>query len=371
MKLHIQKIGLVVVLLFAFVTFISPILVNAQAFRGLIFSSLVLEGNPTGSLIYEVELAQPGETVTGNFVITHDFDNNNQPISVLPRAIDFTQGSSPGAPLFIEANELPEASRLSEWITFDQNVYQLPERGAQATVSFEINIPENADAGGKFAGILLGRTDLTEDDFADDQEQANVNFALNGETGPLILLTVDGDINKRLELADLYTTDVKNNKSWFFFNLPVNLVADFYNSGNTYLPPRGRVLVHRGEDYTNPLFSSDLNPVEDGYRDYILPETNRTFTTTWNESFIKTVKNSDGSYSTEYDFDNLSKLRIGNYTFTLLYDYVDETGTTVNLPIRQVSVFVLPLPLVILIIALIVIVIGYILARKHLKRDTK
>lgn len=346
--------------------------VNAQAYRGIILNAFR----------FDIDTVKPGESITKTFTVKYDFqpnpDGTYRPANLVLTAQNFNQDNlRDGAPRFLEDGSLDRTESLANWITFDKDIITLSGPGETAEVTFTINVPEDAQPGGKYAAVFLNNKD-------GDIETGNLTqkglsgFGLNASVGPLIFLTVDGDIKTNLELVDVYTTNIKDKKASLFFNPPINIVVSFKNTGNIHVMPRGRVYIYRSGNFlSNPVASFDLN--QSG--GVVLPNTTREYIIPWTDSFILTEKsvvndecieesiNVDGEkecqggeeikYKTKYDFNNLSGLRLGKYKVAVQYDYEDETGTAIPSVIASASFWVIPWPLILLTILIVSAVVLY------------
>jgi hypothetical protein len=331
----------------------------AQSFRGLIINEYLID----------IGKVQPGEVVTRSFQVKYDYqplaDGSARIANIKTYSQNFTQADEPGMPKFLEEGTLEPEESLADWITFSENSFTMDGLGQTHNVTFTITVPTNAEPGSKQAAVFL--QDMGGDAaFEDLKNQNKTGSALKAALGPLVFLTVDGDLKSSLVVEDIYTTNIKGKKHSFFFNPPVNVVVALKNDGNTYLSPRGRVIIHEGEKFTDgQLASFELN--ETGGR--VLPGTTRNFTFTWDDSFINTVKTeipatdqekSKVEYNTKYDWDKLSKLRIGKYNVTVQFDYRKDDGTSSEVFIGSTSFRVFPWQLILLILLVILLVTFYI-----------
>lgn len=368
MTISLSTILRFVLLSFAliFATIVLKNNADAQAYRGLIIDQYR----------FDVEDVDPGDVVDLSFTVTYDFqpldDGSYREIELFLRSVDFTQSEQPGVPKFLEKEELAASSRLSDWIEFETDTIVLNTPNQKVDVEFTITIPDNAEPGGKYASVFVGNKDG--DSAAQELFFENSpGVGINGELGPLIFMTVNGDITREIELVDVFTTNIKNKKSKFFFNPPVNVVVDFKNNGNVHLAPKGIVYIHQDDDYNNYLASFELNPTDS----LVLPGTSRAFTFAWNDSFINTVATPSGSnnnisYSTSYNWDKVSKLRIGNYKVTVLYSYTDIENN-VQQSRGSASFIVFPWQIIVLIISIIFIftLFFYIIKNRYSRNNGK
>ncbi len=350
-QIHIRLVLLTIVTI-ALAFLISVIVYSkeakAQSFRGLIIDALV----------FNIEDVNPGDSITKSFTVTYDFqpesDGSYKEVLIKLNSSDFTQGDLPGMPKFLAKEDVPIGQRMSDWITFDRDQIILNKPNQKELVTFTITVPSYAEPGGKYSAVFLNNEEGYE--VVSDLEDSNSSgFGLNASLGPLILLTVNGNVEKSLGINDIYTRNIKGKKTSFFFNPPVDIVIDFANTGNTHVIPRGTVFVHKGKKLTSEALASfELNPKGAA----VLPDTNREFVFRWDpESLIKTVekvsKENDvevKEYKTNYDLSNVQSVKIGKYYVTVQFDYEDAQGQRIPAVMGNASFIMFPWQLLVLIL---------------------
>jgi hypothetical protein len=325
--------------------------VSAQQFRGLIVGEPSIEGEKVNSLVVEVD-ADPGETVTGSFVATHAFENESEPYTFYTRAKDFRAGETPGTAYnFDYSVDIPVNESLANWVTFEQESITISEYGEKQVVNFSITIPEDAAPGGKYTSLLLNATYI-------DPEQDNRNqVAVDANVGIHIFLTVDGEVNKSLELVDLYTAEQDGDRRWFFWDAPVKVIAVFEATGNTHVEPRGRFYIHKNADFSKYDNTYELNVVEEGLakRQIILPGETRAFEIDWKK---------------DHSWLDFTDVVLGKYNVTLQHDYIDETGETSTQPYKRIDFWVIPIWLILLVL-LTVLAVSYSYVRYRVSKNKK
>ena len=168
---------------------------NAQAYRGLIIDEFK----------FEIKDAKPGETFTRTFNVTHDFIDRNKQVTLYLKSMDFTSDGVTGTPRFLPYDFLAPEASLANWITFEKSSVFLSSYGQKEQITFTITVPEDAEPGGKYAAVLLSDT---EGKVAIDQNDESQRLGLNKELGPLVLLTVEGDVRQDVRANSLYTTNI-------------------------------------------------------------------------------------------------------------------------------------------------------------------
>jgi len=119
-----------------------------------------------------------------------------------------------------------EPTELASWFNLPKSVTLKPKE--QKQVPFTIEIPKNAPPGGHFAVIWWGTAS------PDAKEVAIVTRA-----GILVFLQVSGKINEKGEVIEFSLSNGK----FFTFKAPEDFIVNFKNQGNTYLKPRGEILI--------------------------------------------------------------------------------------------------------------------------------
>ncbi|MBD3363153.1 hypothetical protein GF362_05515 [Candidatus Dojkabacteria bacterium] len=342
---------------FVFISLIKTHSVNAQAYRGLVIDRYK----------YDLGTVQPGDIIHESFTLTHDFQQEDKVVTVYLKAADFTSDNTSGEPVFLAPDELPYEASLSKWITFEKESITLDHYQQKEVVNFTITIPENTEAGGKYAAVLL--SDKEGEKFM-DYSDSDTQVAINKELGPLVILTVDGEIHKSLTGEGLFTTDIKGKARRFFFNPPVNITAILRNDGNVHINPRGVFYIYKGSNFQK--FESKFNFNEDG--GYVLPNSTRHFSVTWNDSFItyvpETTEEGEIKIKTRYDWNNLSNLRIGKYKIKLLYNVEGDDGQT-QTKMMDASFWVFPWQLIVIIILILLYVFWKLKKKQDEKKPTK
>jgi len=186
---------------------------------GLIMGLLIL---PSGTQAVTVGPAKieyktdPGATISGKLFVV----NEDQEARTFYAAFEkFTEVD--GQKKFLPS----EPAELSEWFKMQKSVSL--KAGEQKEIPFTIEVPKNAPPGGHFAVIWWGTAS------PDAKEVAIVTRA-----GILVFLQVSGEVSEKGEVIEFSLLNGK-----FVFQLPEDFVVNFKNQGNTYLKPRGELMV--------------------------------------------------------------------------------------------------------------------------------
>lgn len=341
---------------------------NAQAYRGQILDQL----------LFDIGVVDPGDVISRKFTVTHDYqplDNgSDRLVNLFTYSQDMKLGLQ-GNRIMLRKDEVADGARLSDWISLDKPNFTMDERLQVEEINVTIKIPDYAEPGGKYAVVWVSNRDGAAELEKISNDANGAASGANADVGIPVLLTVSGDLDKNIEADKLYTTNILGTvQSLFLDSHPVNAVVEFKNSGNVHVAPRGRVYFHTGDNFVKDAFASfDLNPNEF----VVLPGSSRQFTFTWDDSFISTQiqKDADGKvirdekntvqYFRKYDFDKLSKIRIGSFKVTVQYDYVDEYGNTVASKTIATTFTIFPWE----IILIILLIIFFIFIKVVLKRS--
>lgn len=127
--------------------------------------------------------------------------------------------------------EVPPAERipfsLSSWISFEPETFTLAPR-EEKPVKFKIKIPENAEPGGHYAGIIAS---------VKSTPPPGVAVGIVPRVATLVLLTVPGPMEEKLSVLDF-----KTEKNYYEFG-PVKFLLRLENSGTVHVTPVINVTV--------------------------------------------------------------------------------------------------------------------------------
>lgn len=178
------------------------------------------------------------------------------PIVVKPIQNDFIQGDENGTPsLILDENEYAPTHSLKRFMVPLQNV-TIPAKVSK-TIPVIINVPKDAQAGGYFGALRLAPTTT--------ESGGQVN--LNASVASIILLTVPGPTEEKLNLTDF--SILQGGKAATDFRTPndLKLTFRFENTGNIQLGPFGKISVKQGDKVVYEYDFNIENP-----RDVILPD---------------------------------------------------------------------------------------------------
>ena len=168
-----------------------------------------------GKIEYRVD---PGTVVEDTLVLINDSGAEQTLYSAFEK---FTEVNG-------EKKFLPgEPTELANWFNLPKSV-TLGLKG-QSNIPFTIKIPKDAPPGGHFAVIWWGTA----------PPEGLKQVSIVTRAGILVFLQVSGKVNESAELLKLNTEGGK----FFWGKMPENFIVLFKNSGNTYLKPKGEILI--------------------------------------------------------------------------------------------------------------------------------
>ena len=250
-------------------------------------------------LINKLEV-EPGGTRTG---ILEVFNMGSQEVEMITQTRDF-EDSQGGHVQFISREKMEERSHhvsLGKWITVGRDSFTVPP-GDGEVITFRIDVPEDAEPGGKYSSVLV--TTKTE-----EEDSESTEIELGSGVGSLFLVNVKGDTKVDAQLTDFSTDDLFYRDDQISFSLAVE------NLGNVHIQPRGSIRIYnsRGQQ----VDSIDINRITDFGN--ILPQSERAWNFTWKRK------------------DDI--INSGRYKAVLFLDYGSEEGEEIY---KEVDFWVLP-----------------------------
>lgn len=188
--------------------------------------------------------AKRGETITSSITVINALETEQEYYVGL---LGFRPKDDSGAPEFYEPD--PTQSDLTDWILFEQDRFIVPALSF-AEIPFRVVVPDDISAQGYYAAITLSP--------APADVVATNGAIIEAKTAALVLLTVEGETQERLELLDFTRT------------------GDSYqyriqNQGNVHATPIGTIRIT--SLFGQVISEVDANP-ESGR---VLPGSTRTF----------------------------------------------------------------------------------------------
>lgn len=302
-----EKIVILVftIIISLFITFVSGFLVHAQ------------EEMSTGVTVSPVHFefsANPGDKLENKLQVLNPTENT---ISVKMEVEDFVTYGEEGEVRIQETED--ETYSLKKWVKTTPNEFTLKPKESKL-VTFTVNIPKNAEPGGKYGSILATMSGLA------GEEGAGLGIAQ--KVGALLLLSVSGRIEEKIEVKEFSTPNFREYG-------PINFTIRFENTGTVHVRPRGSVTI-------NNIFGHKVADVEFPQQN-VIPGAIRKNETTWNQNWLWGVR----------------------YTATLVGSYGSQNSTISSV----ISFWVFPWKIWLVILLVLVIVIYFIVrTRRKIKR---
>jgi hypothetical protein len=305
---------------------------------------------------------EKGSSITDSFEVRHDYQDANFVAVLYPTPVDFTADGESGAPVFLDKTRSKGKSSLEDWIIPITRSITLNELGDTALVEFQIEVPIDAEPGSYTAGLLLSDSEF-------DPQAGPNQVALESRLGPLVFVTVPGNIQSNLEVLSFEAVDIYGNAPFLgvFEYHPIDFKLTLKNDGNVYMTPGGTISVHQGDLAKASFVIPNLNEEKGS----ILAGTTRSYINRWNDSAFRMKSETDtstGQVSYSFDFhpEALNKIRVGRYTATLQLFYRDKaTGENIRMD-YDIHFWVIPWKVILLIIAAIV---AYYMIKKQIKKQ--
>lgn len=260
---------------------------------------------------------KPGQSTTVDLQIRNT-GTATEKLKIAPRSFTINKDEQ----LEFDDTKPPE---VASWLTLSPAAFTV-DAGQMITEKVTFAVPKEAGFSYSFA-LVINRQDTP--------KSAESGRELKGSVALFTLANIDrpGAVRK-LDLAKFSTSQS------VYEYLPTELDITLKNTGNTIAQPTGNVFIQRNSNDVTPLSTLSVNKANG----YILPDTTRTLKTNWDDGFpvYHTVTASDGKAEQQLDWNwsNLSHLRIGRYTAKLVAIYNDGTR---DVPVvGEVSFWVIP-----------------------------
>lgn len=276
-------------------------------------SSVGKIGIQVSSPVYNFGI-DPGGTAQEIIKVRNVSDTNQ---TFFLEVFDFKPAGESGTPQFLlEGNTENYSYSLASWINVSKAPITLKPNESAAR-NFTINVPKNAEPGGRYAGILFGTS---------PPKTRGTQVAISNKVGSLLLVRVSGDANETAILTEFSTP------SNFYEYPPVDFVVRVENKGNVHVVTKGTI------DIKNVFGSTVASLSVNEKNGNVLPESIRRFDKENDELTWKP-----------------GGLTIGRYTANLLLNYGESTTKQLT---GSVSFWVIPWKILLIIfLALIVLIL--------------
>lgn len=199
--------------------------------------------------------ANPGDSVANSFRIINGTD---QELTLQATPKNFTASGEEGA---VDLTEEETSFSLASWISVEPRQVIIPARGSQ-TFDFNIDVPANAEPGGHFGSVIVSTQPISVD---------ATGAAVSQEAGPLILVSVAGDIQRGGQIEQFGA------QKTFWETGPVAFDTRVKNQGNVHFKPSGTITVKN-------MFGNEVTTIDLEERN-VLPGTIRKLTNEWSPGF--------------------------------------------------------------------------------------
>ncbi len=190
--------------------------------------------------------ADPG--TSAGFVVRF-YNTGIDAISGTFKVADFIVDNKEGSPTFIEGPEtLSNRYAAADWVTLSTEKGTIPE-GGMVAVNGRIDIPENANPGGKYFAVFFEPTANLSEDGSESKQESSVSVRIAG----LVYLKVSGAISENAQVINFGAPK-------FLEYGPVKVLTEIRNSGDYHITPKGQVVIKN-------MFGKEVAKVD-------LPETN-------------------------------------------------------------------------------------------------
>ncbi|MDP3994723.1 MAG: hypothetical protein Q8P91_02750 [bacterium] len=257
------------------------------------------------------------------------FNESEVPVSGIIKAVDFIVKGSDGKPILLEENPvLPATGRYSasNWIKLPYERAAIPA-GAVLKVQFDINVPQDALAGGRYVAVYFEQTgyDIGTSATLFRQGESAVSPRIVG----LVNIKVNGPVTEGASVQ-------KFSAPGFAEYGPVTVSTEIFNSGNYHITPQGQISLF---DFMGREIA--VVPLEEKN---IFPDSSRT-------------------YETEIG----PKLLLGKFKLTLNAAY-GETGQALT---ASAYIWIIPWKMILAVVLGIIIIITlvYIFWNKLKKKE--
>ncbi len=167
--------------------------------------------------------ANPGQSVTGSFKI---INLTGSPLVLAADRNNFVAKGEEGQVDLTTNNDLYS---LAPWFSATPDVINVPAKGTQS-VSFKIDIPLNAEPGGRYGSLVFHTLETT-------LPSGQSGAAVKQQLGALIFLRIAGNANERVEIASF-----KTEKAFYEIG-PIKFETRIKDTGNVHAKPTGTITV--------------------------------------------------------------------------------------------------------------------------------
>lgn len=219
-------------------------------------SALEVQGLRIDPFLIELNMS-PGQTTTQQIKLTN---TTNSPLTFSISINDFIPNGNTGQPIFLDSDEKSDPKySLSDWVTVTQQPQFTIPANENTQVVFSITVPEDAEPGTHYGGILFGQV-------AKPLDQSGA--AVVHKAGSIVLVK----LGKSQEQVNFEAFKVKQH---FYQSGPVEFTATLNNVGNVHSKPKGDIAIR--DVFGRQVTEVHVNP--DAL--IVMPQAQRDFIQSW------------------------------------------------------------------------------------------
>lgn len=253
MKSNSAKIIFIAAIIIGWLAVLFGLTIN----KAMAFDKLTLTITPP---LFQMTIS-PGEVWRSSLKIVNV---NPYDLTVYASTMNFEARGEEGQGRFIPVLENDANSySLAKWIEIAPDPIFIPE-GKSVDIPFTVRIPQDAEAGGHYAAILVGTRP--------QNENANgANVLVSSQVSSLFLARVSGDVREEGYIKEFKTDRI------FYEQPDINFILRFANTGNVHLKPQGEIAIFNM--WGNEMGKISINEESDFGN--ILPRSARKFIFNW------------------------------------------------------------------------------------------
>jgi len=149
-----------------------------------------------------------------------------------PVVNDFRAKDESGTPRIILGEPvLPTNISMTSWV---ESIGPISLAANQTKIiDVRLSVPETAEPGGYYGVIRFSGA---------ASALSGSNVSISASSGTLLLIRVNGKINEKLDIKELFTMRGSKPSKWFE-KAPITFVERIYNPSNIHLKPKGEVII--------------------------------------------------------------------------------------------------------------------------------
>lgn len=206
------------------------------------------------------DTALPGQVLKKKIKVIND---DNQEKEILINIQDFVAKGEEGQQEFLPFDPERRTFSLAAWIYPEERTFVIGP-GQEKEIKLNIEIPEDAEAGGHYAAVFFGPKVIA---------GAPGMVTTIGQVGSLFLLRVAGPIEEKAEIKEF------SSSRRFYQSPPVDFSIRLENKGNVHLKPKGEIIIKN-------IFKRKAGEVEVNSKGgSVLPQSIRKYQSSWTKKW--------------------------------------------------------------------------------------